>query len=294
MIDPRQKFSDETIRRFLLGGLNASEQASFEQSLFVDDELLERVRLAELELSDDYATDRLSKSERETFGARFLLTADRRRQVDVSRTLQWKFSGRRSATADKSIWARLTNAFDLRAHPWRYALAGLILMLLLGSALLLTRERSRIARRSPFTPSPAAPKPTGAATPVNLHHSPNSPAPAHTEQPPALPLHEGLTPSVLLDSNTPLEAAPVITTTSDVVTLELRLDQPLADYYDVNVMTAAGESVFMTNAIKRTEPNTIGFNVPASAIDPGDFQIALTSVDGESKQSVGIYYFRVR
>ena len=57
-------FSDETIRRFLLGGLSASERPLFEQRLITDDDLDARVRLAELELADDYAFERLSAPER--------------------------------------------------------------------------------------------------------------------------------------------------------------------------------------------------------------------------------------
>jgi hypothetical protein len=34
--------------------------------------------------------------------------------------------------------------------------------------------------------------------------------------------------------------------------------------------------------------------VPGSSIKPGDFQVTLTQLEGESKQTVGTYYFRVR
>jgi hypothetical protein len=293
MIEPRKHFSDETIRRFLLGGLSASEQAGFEQSLFVDDDLEERVRLAELELSDDYATGRLSSADRNLFEAGFLLTADRRRQLNVSKALQQTLSFQSPARVDESTRARIVSFFHLRRHAWKYAFAALILMMLLGTVLLVKKERSRLAGL-PFILHRAAPKPTATVVPQSMHHSPNSPAPTHPEEPPALPLHEGLTPSVVLNSNTPLEAAPLIRTSGEIVTLELRLDQPLADHYDVNVMTMAGESVFMTNAVERTEPNTIGFNVPASAIESGDFQVALVRADNEPKQLAGVYYFRVR
>src|SRR5262252_5310259 len=81
-------YSDETIRQFLLGALSAAELANFEQSLFTDDELSERVRLAELELSDEYAAGRLSGPEQNLFETGFLLTADRQRELNVSRALQ--------------------------------------------------------------------------------------------------------------------------------------------------------------------------------------------------------------
>lgn len=293
MTEENQQFSEEAIRRFLLGKLSQPELAAFEQSLVTNDELSERVRLAELELSDDYVANRLSESERQGFAAGFLLTADRQWQLNVSRALQQKLSAPTRVRMHKSILARFVSLFDVRAHAWKYAFAALILMLLLGTALLLKREQLRIAGGPPSSRSPA-PKLTGTPTTQPMHHVPNSAPPTHAEQSPALPLHEGLTPSVVLNANTPLEAAPVIRTSGDVLTLELRLDQPLAGCYDVHVMTTSGESVFIENAIKRTEADTLGFDVPASAIESGDFQIVLMRADSEPKQRAGTYYLRVR
>jgi len=286
-------YSDETIRRFLLGTLSATEQAGFEQSLLTDDELSERVRLAELELSDEYAAGRLSASERDLFADRFLLTTDRQRQLKVSEALQQTLSFPSPVQVHESILTRVVSVFDLRRHAWKYAFAALILMLLLGAALLVTKQRLQITQRQ-ASPTPVTPKPTASAVPQSAHHAPNSGAPTHTEQPPALPLHEGLTPSVGLNSNTPLEASPLIRTSGDIVTIELRLDAPLADFYDVKVMTTAGESVFITNGIKRTEAETLEVSVPASAIESGDFRIVLVRADGDSQPNAGTYFFRVK
>ncbi len=51
---PSAAFSDDLIRRFLLGRLAPTQQTSLEESLFMDEELETRVRLAELDLTDDY------------------------------------------------------------------------------------------------------------------------------------------------------------------------------------------------------------------------------------------------
>ena len=72
-------FPDDAIRRFLFGRLSALEQPAFEQCLFADDSLNARVRLAELELADDYAYGRLDHAERELFEEKVLVSADRRR-----------------------------------------------------------------------------------------------------------------------------------------------------------------------------------------------------------------------
>lgn len=292
MIEENPQFSDETIRRFLLGGLDATEQTALEQSLFTDGELEERVRLAELELSDDYAASRLSESERNMFETGFLLTDSRQRQLNVSQTLQGTLS-QSSLRVEESIRDRFINLFDLRRHAWKYAFGVLILALLIATALLVRKERSQIVRDGGL-PHHASPRPSPTQAPQEGHHPNNPGAPTHSEDSPQLPLHEDSTPSVVLNSNTPLEAAPVIKTNGDVVTIELRLDQPFADSYDINVMTTAGESLFIENAIKRTEGETLGFDVPASAIESGEFQVVVVRADSEPKQRAGVYYFRVR
>ena len=66
--------SDETIRRFLFGELTESEQPPFEQQMFTDAGLDARVRLAEIDLADDYAFDRLNATDRARFDERFRST----------------------------------------------------------------------------------------------------------------------------------------------------------------------------------------------------------------------------
>jgi hypothetical protein len=287
-----QTFSDETIRRFLLGRLDPAEQSGFEYSLFVDETLEERVRLAELELSDDYTANRLSHAERNLFRQRFLLTADRETELQVSKSLHHNFADSHSI-ARSGFWPSVVDIFDVRRHAWKYAFATLALMLLMFAiALLIKREPPRIA--NPFRPPKPTPRASGASSPLRTNHSTNAPAPSHGETSPTLPLHEGLTTSVVLDSKTTLDSAPTIATNGDSVTVQLRLDDPLADAYDVNIMTMNGESVFSASAVQRAEENTLSFEVPATTIKQGDFQIVLARVDGDASQRAGTYYFRVR
>jgi len=86
----------------------------------------------------------------------------------------------------------------------------------------------------------------------------------------------------------------VISSDGDVVTVQLQLNQPLASAYDINVETIAGESLFSANGLPRGTDEIFGFDLPTNVLKPGDFQVVLTRIDGESKQSAGIYYFRVR
>jgi hypothetical protein len=292
MIDAQQ-FSDETIRRFLLGSLNSAEQSALEHSLFVNAELEERVRLAELDMSDDYSANRLSAAERELFRQRFLLTANRKNELEVSAALHSNFAGVGVRT-HHFWWQPVVNFFDVRRHAWKYAFAALTLMLLLlATALLVKKERSRLAA-DPGIPHRTVPRPSPTSLPQSAHHPSNPSAPAHTESSPALPSHDELTNSVVLESGTSLESAPTISMGGDHATIQLIVGEPFANSYEVLVTTVSGESVFAGEGLNRTEERTLSFDVPASSIRPGDFQITLTRVDGESRQSAGTYYFRVR
>jgi len=284
----QQDFSDETIRSFLLGELTGGDQSRFEEQLCADDDLAVRVRLAELELCDEYVSKRFSDRERRIFREQFLLTGDRTKALKVSIALGDRF---RARATEHSVIQRIRNLININQAVWKYAFAALILIIVLATALLVTKDRSRIAG---WIPPRVAPRPTATATPRITHHGTNSSAPEHNEQSPELPLHESLTPSVVLASNTSIDSSPVITNANrDVVRFEITLDQPAAEDYDVNVMTLSGESVFSATSLQRTEDKLV-LAVPANTTNIGDYQVSLTRSNDESKQSAGIYYFRVR
>jgi hypothetical protein len=292
MIDHNQQaFSDEAVRRFLLASLNPTEQSRFEHSLFVDDSLEERVRLAELELADDYTGNRLSRADRDLFRQRFLLTGDREKKLEVSRTLHENFAT--SVSIDGfGFWQSVVGIFDIRRHAWKYAFATLaVLLLLLGTALLIKKENPHLVNHDAPHVSP---RPIATAAPQPAHHSTDSSAPKHNEMSPTLPLHEGLTTSMVLDSRTPLESAPTISVSGDIITVQLMLDEPVVESYEVNVATISGGPVFSPGGLKRSEDKTLGFDLATSSIKSGDFQITVTRLDGESKQTAGTYFFRVR
>jgi hypothetical protein len=287
----QQPFSDEIIRRFLLGSLNESDQSRLEHSLFVDESLEERVRLTELELSDDYTANRLSNTDRELFRQRFLLTADRERKLEVSRALHDNFAVTASITG-ATLWQKIASLFEIRRHAWKYAFATLTLVLfLLGTSLLIKKERSHLVD---VKPPRTLPRPTATAVQQPGNHPKNLSEPTHNEQSPTLPPHEGLTTSIVLDSGTPLESAPIISTSGDVLTVQLTLDEPLGESYGVSLTTVAGEPVFSADGLPRAEEKTLGFDVPTGSIKRGDFKVILMRVDGESKQDAGTFYFRVR
>jgi hypothetical protein len=190
------------------------------------------------------------------------------------------------------LWQKIASLFEIRRHALKYAFATLtLLLLLLGTALLIKKERSHLVD---VRPPRVLPRPTPTAEPQPAHHPPNPVAPTHPETSPVLPLHDGLATSIVLDSGTPLESAPMISTSGDTLTVQLTLDEPLGESYGVSVTTVSGEPVFSADGLPRTEEKMLGFDVPTGSIKRGDFKVILMRADGQSKQDAGTFYFRVR
>src|SRR5438128_541354 len=140
--DNSVEFTDAAIRRFLFGRLSAAEQTTFEEYLFTDESLEARVRLAEFDLADDYALERLSAADRKAFEKKFLLSAERTRQLKVSTALRDRFASTATLAAPApkvataSISERLRLLFGLNQRAWRLAFGVAILVVLVGMVWL--------------------------------------------------------------------------------------------------------------------------------------------------------------
>ena len=291
--DGSREFSDDAIRSFLLGQLPASEQTAFEESLFTDADLEARVRLAELELSDDYASARLSINERELFRQRFLLTSDRNQIVDVSRALHHRFAPQSRADSRAALSQRLRTFFDLQQPAWKYAFAAIILILLFATVLLVTKQPQIVKR---WVPTPLTPRPKVTPTPQPMHHGGTQASPAHVEQSPALPAHEAPAVTVVLNPNIGLEQAPVLRLPNDevaVIRFQLAIQTDPKSSYRADLFTSSGESVFRAEFLKPsdTNPGEIYLDVPRRILRSGQYVVILSRVDGDSTVKAADYYF---
>ena len=288
-------FSDDSIRRFLLGRLQAGEQTLFEEQLFINGDLEARVRLAEFELADDYAFKRLTENETEAFRERYLLTADRNQQVNVSKAIRDRFLSKLVAETKPTVYQRLVPIFDLRRPAWRYAFAALILVLILGTVLLVTKEPQIV---NTILPERFRPKPHASPTPQMMNHSTGSSSPVHDEPSPPTTPHES--PLVVpLTSTTPLVQAPLITLPADanaMIRFQLSITEGLKGIYRADLQKTSGETLFSVAALKpySAKPASIDFDVPAKDLTSGEYQIRLTRTDDPARQESSQYYFRVQ
>ncbi len=294
-----QEFSDETIRRFLLGGLSASEQPLFEQRLITDDGLDARVRLAEFDLADDYAFERLSTLDRELFEKKFLLTSDRQQQVRVSKVLRDRFSSTAATSSEEhTVAQRLRELFGLNRPAWRIAFGVLILLILFGTAWLVIKE-PRIVRQiaNRITPRRSTP----ASAPREAGHPTNTSMPEHQTTPSPMPEHDQtaaarivLMPAVSYDSNK-LLSVNLPKGEQEIVRLQLVVKPDQPGPHRAELLTVQGQSIFSADSLQSADSRAnVDFDVPAHLLNGGDYQIRLSRSDRGKQEVVARYYFRVQ
>jgi hypothetical protein len=282
--------SDELARRFLLGQLSATEQSTFEERLLTDDRLEVLVRLAECELADDYAYERLSHAERQLFRQRFMVSADRQRKLTVSSALHDRFGfiASESLVQTTTLRERLGRLLRLDQPARRVAFGVVLLLLLAGTVWLILREPhiNKLVQRPRARPTPVA-------TPEVTHHgSDMSSPPVHRETSSPMPVHE---PPVVLDVVLAPGDAPTLVSLPkgerDIIRLRLALKGNESGTYRAELLTSAGQSVSEAKTLKPVDA-WIDFDVPARLLKAGDYQVKLTRAD-ESSDGVTLFHFRV-
>ncbi len=291
------EFSDETIRRFLLGELSESEQPLLEQQLFTVAGLGARVRLAEIDLADDYAFERLSIADRILFEERFLVTSKRRRELSVSIALRHRFSRARAMAAQSkksTVNERWRYLFFFERPAWKIAFGVLMLLILFGTVLLVVKE-PRLTEQitNKIVPRRSAPR----SSPQEMQHPANTSSPEHQTPAAPMPLHDSANPLseslVLFPSSPDLGKIPTLTLPNGEKGV-LRLRLAVADQmvrYRAEVLTTDARFVFSVDWLSGPPFNV---DVPASLLKSGEYQIRLSDARDGSKKEVAGYYFRVR
>jgi hypothetical protein len=286
-----QEFSDETIRRFLLGELNAIEQSKFEEQFLVSDELEARVQLAELDLADDFAYARISGADRSLFEQSFLLTGERKRKLIVSTALRDRFAASPALETKASTFQRLRNVFDFQKPVWRYAFAALVLAILVATAWLVIKDPKLVAR---LLPKRVIRKPVATSSTQEAAHPKDSSTPNHTEQSPQMPVHESPV-TIRLDPKVPIDQAPAVKLPSDgneVVRLQLTIENQ-SGTFRAEVLTISGESIYGLDSLTSYDGHVVNIDVPARVLKNGSYQVRLSGSQNGSPASWS-YYFRVQ
>lgn len=294
-------FSDDVIRAFLLGRLDAADQKHFEEKLVADDDLETRVRLAEFRLADDFVSDRIDRVDRRRFEKTFPLTAERKRQLMVSTALRDRFSASRETESEHR--RELQQFFTFNRAAWRFAFAVAMALFLIASFWLVTKEPQIVKR---ILPRRAPSKPAALSTPVESNHPKDAAPPVHqdTSTPPAEhesalqnPAHIITTVSLYPGNPGDVGHAVTISLPSDLnglVRLQLAVEHNSSEEFKAELFTDSNQSVFVVDSVKKNDSGGFDFDVPVRVLKMGRYQVQLSRLHDGSKRVVANYYFRVR
>ena len=282
--------ADHLIRQFLLCGLMSPEQKDFEERLFFDDDLEKRVRLMEIELTDDYALARLSEADRKRFEQRFLVSKGRKQTLFVSNALRDRLA-HASREKKPSIGERAWPGFDLHQPTVRYAFLSLVLLLVMATAWLVAKEPKLAKRFLPKTSPTSSPAP---APPLVTHHSSGVESlPNHQEASPSMPVHGASQIDIVLNPNGQGQSIALSLADRDAVSVQLILETNQPGPFQAELLKLDGESVLTAEAVKQTETDVI-FEIPAGILKAGDYQIKLSREHDNSRENVASYYLRAQ
>src|SRR5215813_3671902 len=82
------QYSEEALRRYLMGELPATEQVALETEYFGDRELYEQICELENDLIDDYVQGRMAPADREQFERHYLTIPEKHQQVEFARAMR--------------------------------------------------------------------------------------------------------------------------------------------------------------------------------------------------------------
>jgi hypothetical protein len=251
----------ESIRPYLLGLIQQSEQPQIEERLLVDNEFYEELLIAEDELIDEYLAGELSLLERRNFEEHFLITPEREQKVRFGRALK-------KYTADKARQRVPTPQW------WSYPAAFLssrnaIASLALGAAALVLVVGLWLAVKNPSQPTPGGLAPA-IVTAV-------------------------LTPGMAREGGeiTRISIPP------DTNTIQLRLALPPGDYekYRAAILTSQGTNVWTGTNLqpeRLAEGKFIVLNLPANILRRDDYQAKLSGQLANSGfEDAATYTFRI-
>lgn len=298
---------DETfLTRYLLGYLAEEEQVQVEDRAFSDPAYLATLEGVEADLIDAYVRGDLRGAERLAFERRFCTSPRRLNKIEFARALMPVAAEapalRFTASPGVAWWA---NLFSGRGLGPRFAAALAALTMAAGLGWLATDNaamRSRIAAFESQGRDLQARNETAerllSAERSRANRLASELLNQQSARPPAAPAIASL---VLLPGLTRAEASRgqlVIPPSAQLARVEIQLEARDAyPQFRAELRTIDGREVLTRSNLRRrqtTAGSSVSFDVPASALAAGDYELELQGIPADrSVQELGYYYFRV-
>ena len=301
---------ETVVVRYLLGDLPEEAQVQVEDRAFSDPEYLRLIEAVEADLIDSYVQGEMSLPERQQFESRFLASPQRQKKVEFARALA-RVAGESkpvlaSAQAERAPTARyswreaLAQILRGRSPAFQFAMAAIILILavvaswevvqtvrLHGDMNQLEAERRLQQQREQVLQQQ-----------INQEHARAEELAAQMQQQGGHPAVASLMllPGIARTQGSLPEL--VIPGPAQLASIQIQLEpRDVYPRFRAELRNRSGDEI-LTRANLRAQRSSTGravvLEVPASALNPGDYELALKGVSGEEMTDIGYYNFSVR
>jgi hypothetical protein len=295
--------------KYLLGHLTEEEQIRVEDRAFAEPGYLRALEAAEADLVDDYVRGELSQADRQAFERRFLTSPLRRKKVEFARALATVTAGAPSlkSTAEAaSTWHVLRGLIRGWNPALRFAGALAALLCIAGGVWLVldnTSMRSHLSALEGQHREWAVRDQRLRQELSDAQKRADSLAAQMQSRPST---QDGRTPMI---ASLVLVAGPsrsesrveqlVLDRGVQVVHIQIQLGAgDVFRRFRATLNTRSGREILVLSnlAQRRTGvASTMSLDVPASALETGEYELALQGLpDGQDAQDIGYYYFRVQ
>ncbi len=280
-----------------------------------DDEKFDEVWEIENRLVDGYVRGSLSSADQERFERHYQASPVHRQRVAVARNLVEE-AGRYGAAvvpvpAKESSGARLFEKLSFSFLSWQFAtVAAMLLFAMTGLWLFLDRSRlrseqeqlrvesqSRQDREDALSQQLANAKAESQKLEseierLRVERNGNVQLPTQPEQTPRPTIYSLLLSPMLVRSGDNTQTA-TIPAQTDVVRLQMKVDQEGARRFQVSVRTVEGRQVWEQQIKPRARISIISAQIPASKLPVGDYILTLSAVRPTGQpEEVNRYFFR--
>src|SRR5262245_7437230 len=301
---------DETLLiKYLLGSLTPEEEVRVEDRAFADPDYLVVLEATEADLIDAYVRGELSPAERRGFERRFLVSPQRRRKVafarDLARVAAEVKASESGAGLRLSAWHSLARLVRGWNPALQFAVAVAVLICVAGPSWLVVENTSMRSRVAALETQGRDLQEQAGELRQQLGEEQNragslaaqlqQQAPTGTPTPSVASLV--LLPGVSRAENRREQL--VLNPSAQIAHIEIQLEA--RDNYPrfrAELRTLSGDEVLIRGNLSKSRRGAgyaVSFDTPASALNAGEYELALKGIlNDRSVQDIGYYYFSVR
>ncbi len=301
-----ERVDEDFLLKYLLGTLPEEQQVQVEDRALSDAVYREALEAAEADLIDSYVRGELSPSDRRAFEQRFLASPQRRNKVEFARALarvSAEFSGAQALRPNRVFsWHILLSRIGTWNPALQLAGAMAVLLCVTGVSVLIVQNagmRSRLStleaqRRESENREKALRQQLAEEQARAVQQPKQSPA----ERSGTTPLLASLVfvPGLARAERDVQELA--LNPSGQLARLEVQLEsRDEFPRYRAELRTAAGDEVLIRGNLARYRSAagfSVSLDVPATALAPGEYELALKGINGGQASDIGFYYFRVK